>query len=416
MEEHMTLGKTRYTTDGYKISVGNEFYYWNTVRGLDVKGRYMFVDREHRQYPNTFADQLREKFLENGELPARPEISDYIATKWPFIPNDYLKWYDRVFYFDPSQIDLSQRGGDLRIFYEGPLHTVCHHEIISLFDISTLITKNFGYKPQYGWQSRVHHDAKVLKEKEVTHSHGGGRRANYREHHDEVLGILSQYKKGPEDKGGFFGESFIDMAWEHNLMIMGTMGHEYPMACAGIWGIENANIMARKKWLEMYGKNLGYWLDDTWGTEWSDKDMTEEEARKFRGSRHDSWPFERYVDEKLSMYKRLSIDSREKEIVTSEGMKTLEDIIHTTEYRAGEFKPASLLGKYWSNYECVTDEPQAISPITGYNIVNKLVAVQVGNGPWVDVCKLSNDISKAVGKPEAIASAIAARNKAMGTN
>ncbi|KKT73472.1 MAG: Nicotinate phosphoribosyltransferase [Candidatus Collierbacteria bacterium GW2011_GWB1_44_6] len=408
----MILPKTRYTTDGYKLSVGYIFWYWNMVRGMDVQGRYMFVDRDGRQYPKTFADQLREKFFENAELPARPEISRYTADNWPFIPEEYLRWYDRVFYFDPSQIDLSQKGGDLWIYYEGPLHTVNHHEIISLFDISNLITENFGYKPKYRWQDRVHHDARILKERGVTHSHGGGRRANSRKHHDEVLGILSQYKEGVEKKGGFFGESFIDMAYEHNLMIMGTMGHEFPMACAGIWGVENANRMARKIWRELYGKNLGYWLDDTWGTEWSDKEMTAQEAKDFRGSRHDSWPFERYVDQKLNFYKRRGVDSREKEIISSEGMKTLEDIVHTTEYKAGKFKPASLLGKFWTNYECVPEIP-TVSPRTGYNIVNKLVAVKVGDGPWKDVCKLSNDISKAVGKPEAIAEAIAARDAAL---
>lgn len=396
----MTIKKSRYTTDGYKLSVGYILWWLNMVMGMKIQGRYMFVDRNKTQYPSGFADRLKDKFAENEELPARPEIAEYLAERYPFLPDNYIKWYDRVFYFDKSQIDLSQKQGDLRIIYEGPIHTVKHHEIISLFDISSLTTEVFGYKPAPNWQDRIHHDAKVLKEKGVIHSHGGGRRALSREHHDEVLDILSKYKKGVGDKGGFFGESFIDMAWAHGLPIMGTMGHEYPMACAGIWGVENANKKAREIWLDMYGKNLGYWLDDTWGTEWSDLEMTEDEARKFKGSRHDSWPFEWYVDQKLSTYKRLGIDSREKEIITSEGMKTLSDIIHTVEYRAGEFKPAALLGKYWSN---------PFPP----NIVNKLVAVKVGDGPWKDVCKTSNDISKAIGKPETIKEVLAIREKAM---
>jgi len=396
----MTLKKTRYTTDGYKLSVGYILWWLNMVMGMKIQGRYMFVDRNGTHYPDGFAVRLKNKFVENEELPARPEIASYLAEKYPFLPDEYIKWYDRVFYFDSSQIDLSQKGGDLRIFYEGPIHTVKHHEIISLFDISNLTTKVFGYKPESNWQDRIHHDAKALKEKGVTHSHGGGRRALSRDHHDEVLGILQKYKKGVGDKGGFFGESFIDMAWAHGLPIMGTMGHEYPMTCAGVWGVENANKKAREIWLNMYGKNLGYWLDDTWGTEWSDMDMTKDEARKFKGSRHDSWPFEWYVDQKLGMYKRLGIDSREKEIITSEGMKTLKDIIHTVEYRAGEFKSAALLGKYWSN-------PFA------YNIVNKLVAVKVGDGPWKDVCKISNDMSKAIGKPEVIKEVLEIRAKAM---
>ncbi len=408
----MTLQKTRYTTDGYKLTVGYMFWFWNMIRGMDIQGRYMYVDRDGRQYPNTFADQLKDRFLENAELPAHPEISRYVGEKYPFLPENYLKWYDRVFFFDHNQIDLSQKGGDLRIFYEGPIHTTNHHEIISLFDISTLITKNFGYAPVYGWQDRIHHDARVLKEKGVIHSHGGGRRANSREHHHDVLGILAQYKKAVDGAGGFYGESFVDMAWDHNLNIMGTMGHEYIMACAGIWGYENANKMARKLWLEMYGKNLGYWLDDTYGTEWSDHEMTALEAESFSGSRHDSWPFDWYVDQKLGMYKRLRVDNRKKSIITSEGMKTLKDIIHTVEYRAGEFNPASLLGKYWTNYNCVPRIP-TVSKRMGYNIVNKLVAVKVGNGPWKDVCKLSNDVSKAVGKPEAIAEVTAIREAAM---
>ena len=410
----MTLKKTRFTTDGYKLSVGQVFWRWNMLYNMKVEGRYMFVDRDNRYYPSGFAERLREKFEENADLPAHQEIANYLGYRYPFLLGDYINWYNRVFYFDPSQIDLSQKDGKLRIFYEGPIHTVAHHEIISLFDISNLITETFGYKPKYGWQDEVHHDAKVLKEKGVTHSHGGGRRALSRVHHDEVLGILAQYKKDLESPGGFYGESFIDMAWEHNLPIMGTMGHEYPMACSGIWGVRDANKKAREIWHQEYGRNLGYWLDDTWGSDFSDAEITAEEVARLSGFRQDSQKFEKYVDDKIALLERLKVDNSKKQIIASEGLKTLKDIIKVVEYRPGNFNRAALLGKKWSNNSCYTGNDRFGKPSMGYNIVNKLVSVRVNGGKWHDVCKLSDDMSKAIGSQSAIDEANEARRQVLG--
>ncbi len=409
----MTIKKTRYTTDGYKLSVGQVFWRWNMLFNMNIDAEYMFVDRDHRQYPAGFAERLKDRFLENSELPSRPEIASYLADKYPFLLNDFINWYDRVFYFDPNQIDLSQKGGDLRIFYQGPIHTTNHHEIISLFDISSLITEVFGYKANVGWQDRIHNLAQVLRNKGVTYSHGGGRRALSRDHHYETLGIVSQYRKSDGNTGGFYGESFIDMAWAHGLPIMGTMGHEFPMACAGIWGVENANKKAREVWHQEYGRNLGYWLDDTWGSDWSDSEITSQEVDRLSGFRHDSGPYEQYVDKKITLLNRLGIPNTKKQIITSEGMKTLEDVIHTVEYKPGQFTRGALLGKMISNNSCYTGDDRHGNPSMGYNIVNKLMRIRVNKGPWIDVCKLSNDISKAVGSPEAVSNAIAVREIAM---
>lgn len=409
----MTFKINRFTTDSYKLTVGYVFWRWNMILNMNVWGEYMFVDRDKRQYPPGFADRLKDKFLEFSELPSRPDIASYYADQCRYVPVEYINWYDNVFYFDPSQIDLSQKGGELRIFYRGPLHTVCHHEIISLRAISDLITEMFGYKPNYGWQDPIDYTLKTIKQKGVTNSHGGGRRALSRDHHNDVLGIATKYKKGEGDAGGFYGESMVDMAWAHGLKIMGTMGHEFPEACAGIWGVENANKMARKIWHEVYGRNVGYWLDDTWGSDWSDKEITKEEVQRLTGFRHDSGPFNWYVDQKIALLERLKEPNTNKQIITSEGLKTLEDIIHTVEYKPGNFVRGSLLGKILSNNSCNTGNDRFGKPSMGYNIVNKLMRVGVGDKNPKDVCKLSNEPSKAVGSPEAVAEAIAARDLAM---
>ena len=409
----MTFRINRYTTDSYKLTVGYVFWRWNMILNMNVWGEYQFVDRDDRQYPPGFADRLRDKFAEISELPPRPEIAAYYADQCRYVPSDYINWYDNVFYFDPNQIDLSQKGGRLRIFYRGPLHTVNHHEIISLRAISDLITETFGYQPRYGWQDPIHHILKTIKQKGVTHSHGGGRRALSRDHHNDVLGIASKYKKGAGDLGGFYGESMVDMAWAHGLKIMGTMGHEFPEACAGIWGVKEANRMARKIWHETYGRNVGYWLDDTWGSDWSDAEITAEEVRRLTGFRHDSGPFDRYVDQKIALLERLKEPNTNKHIITSEGLKTLEDIIHTVEYKPGNFVRGALLGKILSNNSCYVGSNENGQPRMGYNIVNKLMRIGIGGNTPKDVCKISNEESKAVGSVEAIAEAKAARAEAL---
>lgn len=409
----MTFGINRFSTDHYKHTVGGVFYHWNKVLNMNVQAEYMFVDRDNRQYPAGFADRLWEKFIENSELPPKPDIAAYYTDQCRYVSPEYINWYDNVFYFDHNQIELSQKGGGLRIFYRGPIHTVNHHEIISLRRISDLITEMFGYKPNYGWQDPIHHLLKTIKQKGVTSSHGGGRRALSRDHHNDVLGIATKHKKGVGDKGGFYGESFVDMAWAHGLPFMGTMGHEFIEACAGIWGVENANRKAREIWHDFYGKNVGYWLDDTYGSDWSDKEITREEVQRLKGFRQDSKEFDVYVDDKIALLERLQVPNADKHIISSEGLNSIEDIVHTVEYKPGNFERSSLLGKILSNNSCDTGPDRFGRRSMGYNIVNKLVRIKVGNGEWKDVCKLSDQPSKAVGSQKAIAEARAAHDLAM---
>ena len=70
----MTFSINRFSTDSYKHTVGEVFYNWNKVLNMNIQAEYMFVDRDRRQYPPGFADRLWEKFIENSELPPRPDV------------------------------------------------------------------------------------------------------------------------------------------------------------------------------------------------------------------------------------------------------------------------------------------------------------------------------------------------------
>ncbi len=386
------ITQTKYGTDGYKISMGNIFWFMNMVQRRQIQGRYMFVDRNHTQYPKGHADLLKEEIGHISTLSPNSNIADYVMEKWPFINQEFIRWYNQVFFHDPNQIDLSQKDGDLRLFVEGPLHTATHWEIPLLRANSVLLTHELGREPKPGWQTEAYDNARFFAENDVSNSEGGGRRPFSVEVHEGALREYAKFRKA-EGKGGLLGTSWIEYAYDQNLMVMGTMAHEYVELMAALFDYKNANRMAMETWIEHYGKRLGYYLPDTFTTEVALRDFDQYFAGVFEGTRQDSRNPYWYANLMMKHYRRISIDAREKSIVYSNSLKTRQEIYDVTHYLPGDFKRAALLGGFITNN--VGYDP--------YNTVLKLVAVKIANGSWIDVVKLSDDPAKSIGKPEEIA-------------
>lgn len=388
---------TKFGTDGYKLSMGNIFWDMNVHQKMAIQGRYQFVDRGHFKYPTGFAKRLWEKIVARESLSPRPDIASFVMEKWGFLPHDFVRWYDQVFYHDSSQVDLSEKDGELRLFVEGPIHTSSHHEIPILRDISNMRTADAGHLPRPNWKLEAEERARILYENNVVYSEFGGRRPFSDEVH---YGSLVQCKKWrfQPGKGGLLGTSWIDYAYDLDLMIMGTMAHEYIELMAGIYGYELANKMAMQVWIEYYGKRLGYFLPDTYTTEVAMRDFDYYFADKFGGTRQDSGNPKWYARRLLKQYRDLGIKPETKSITYSNSLKTIDEILDLNNYLLGQFIRTFGLGGFITNN--VGYNP--------YNIVLKLVAVKIGNGEWKDVVKLSDDPGKAIGKPEEI---IVCKNK-----
>jgi len=383
---------SKYGTDGYKLTMGYIFWFMNFIQGHQIQARYLFVDRDDRVFPEGFSNQLQDEIESMASLDSNPAIAEYVTKKWQFINQEFLRWYDQVFYHDPSQVDLSQKDGKLRLIVEGPIHTASHFEIPILRAISTLVTRLSGNHPKSGWLKEAENNALLLHENNVNYSEFGGRRPFSPEVHWETLNKYAGYRKS-EGKGGLLGTSWVEYAYELNLMIIGTMAHEYPQMMAAIYGYENANKMAMATWVEHYGRRLGYYLPDTFTTEVALRDFNLQRAGTFEGVRQDSGDTHWFADRMVRHYESLKIDPRQKSIIYSNSLKTIAEILELNTYRQGEFKRSFGLGGFITNN--VGPKP--------HNMVLKLVAIRVGDGPWIDTVKLSDDPGKSIGKPEEIA-------------
>lgn len=383
---------SKYGTDGYKLSMGYIFWFMNVIQKQRIQARYEFVDRDNRVFPEGFANQLREEISSMTSLGPDPAVSRYVMDKWPFINQEFLRWYDQVLYHDPNLVEISQKDGRLHLVVEGPIHTTTHLEIPILRAISTLITRNSGNQPKSGWQKEAESNATILANNNVFYSEFGGRRPFSPEVHWEVLCKYAGYRKS-EGKGGLLGTSWIEYAYQLNLMIIGTMAHEYPQMMAALLGYEHANKMALQTWVDHYGRRLGYYLPDTFTTEVALRDFDFQFANTFEGTRQDSGDTHWFADRMVRHYESLGIDPHQKSVIYSNSLKSLDEILELNTYRQGEFKRSFGLGGFITNN--VGHKP--------HNMVLKLVAIRVGDGPWIDTVKLSDDPAKSIGKPEEIA-------------
>lgn len=395
--------RSKWGIDGYKITMGFLMRYLNVVLNMKVQGRWQYTDRDNTINPEGHDQRLKDRLGEYSTLSPEPDIQNYVAGKWEWMDPAHLRWYDQNYSFDPSQLDISQSDGKLRVITEGPVHTGTYWEIPLLREDADLLTEEQGNKPKPGWRVNHQEDAIFLHDENLGYADGGGRRPFSIEHHYDALAIYSSYRK-PADPtipyGGLTGTSFFNMAYDFNLMPIGTMGHELPLLTAGIWGYEEAYPKLMELWIEHFGK-AGYLLPDTFTTPFALKFLNERYANFFMGMRHDSYDPYWFTDLVLQRYRELGVDPSTKTIIFSNSLYSRKEMIALRDYLAGKFKRSYLLGKFITN-RC-GHKPR--------NTVSKLVAVKVGDGPWKDVAKVSDDLDKAIGASAEVQKILAIVNK-----
>lgn len=381
---------TKYGTDGYKMSMGQVFWWMNMVQNLNIRGLYKFVDRnDNRFYDDKFLTKLRKKVEDRASLPSDPNISNYMSSRWDFANQEYLRWYDKVFFHNPDEVHMSTKDGRLELYVDGPIHTATHHEIPLLRDISCITKEVTGRTANPDWRKHAEDRARFLYENKINHSEGGGRRPFDEDTHWEALHIHAKHRKNDSGDGNFLGTSWIEYAYQLNLMVMGTMAHEYIQLMAGIYGYKNANKMALKTWVDHFGRRLGYYLTDTYTTEVALRDFTGPYATYFEGTRNDSQKYDLYVDQMLQHYESINVQADKKSVIHSNSLPIDDRLLDIKNYKPGTHKTANLFGGSITNNV----------GFPAHNTVIKLVAVKVGISDWnYDVVKLSDDPAKSIGK------------------
>ncbi len=188
----------------------------------------------------------------------------------------------------------------------------------------------------------------------------------------------------------FMGTSNVWLSMRYGMQPIGTMAHELFMVMARLNGDRDEDILAShnlvlRKWWDEYGYDLSIALTDTFGSDFFLRDMTEAQARKWKGLRHDSGDAVAFGEKVIRFYENYGIDPREKLIVFSDGLdaKPIMELAH-------HFKGRIKLAFGWG-----TNLGNDVG-IPTLSIVVKAVEV-AGHGMTV---KLSDNLAKAMGTPE----------------
>jgi len=386
---------SRWETDAYKLSMGQVFW----QRFPNVRARYEFVDRNNTVYPRSFAEILQEEINLMANLPSNAYQADYLKKMWPFINSDFLDWYTFSFRHNPEQVRISQKEGKLSIIVEGPIAETTHWEIPILRIVSCLYTKMMGRIPRHNWRQQAADRAKLFYEKGVAWSEFGGRRPFSDEVHLNALAASSDYKQPRKGMGGLIGTSWIEFAYQLDLMPIGTQAHEFTSFMGGYYGHESANEMALSTWIETYGTRLGYVLPDTYTTPEFLKIFGHGYADLFEGSRQDSGDPYIYAHRMVGHYRKVDVDSSTKSIIHSNSLRTEDDVLHLNTYLSGEYLRSFGLGGMITNN--VGHPP--------YNTIIKLFGIWLGD-TFIPTVKIPDNPEKAVGDPATVAEVVKRMN------
>jgi nicotinate phosphoribosyltransferase len=144
-------------------------------------------------------------------------------------------------------------------------------------------------------------------------------------------------------------------------------------------------------WYKEYQGKLGIALSDTYTTDNFLESFNEKWANLYDGVRQDSGNPVVFADKMINHYKRLGIDPMTKNIVFSDSLN-VGKIVNIQDYRKLEFTRSYGPGTSISN-------DAGAQPL---NMVIKLFSVYIPARNEVPVAKLSDDIGKESGDPEAI--------------
>ena len=364
-------------TDQYKINMGSVVFHL-FPRSIVA---YEFFNRGKTEFPEGFADELRHQLYLMSGLQLTSNEGKFLKSI-SYLRPTFIEWFGG-YRLDPSEVMIKQTGGKLSIQVIGYWYRTIHWEVMLMAVISELYFKLTGQEMSADWQHKIVDKAKMLEENGCYWIDFGTRRRFSLAVQDEVVRVMA-------NKNGFLGTSNPYLAFKYGLKAHGTYAHESVMAMSALYGVRMANKMWMKHWAEHFEGNVGVSITDTFTTGAFLQDFTSYEARLFDGVRHDSADPIRWGYDMLAHYNKLGISARDKRLVFSDGLN-VPKYVEIHKHFQGKAQPSAGIGTNFTN-------DVGCKPL---NIVIKMTSAEFGNGP-VDVVKLSDDMGKHTGSPDAI--------------
>lgn len=363
--------------DLYKFSVMHaiqRLYPWSYVK-------YDFFNRGNTDFPEGFAEKLKEEVSMMANLCLTKEEKRFVERRCYFFDPVFIDFLEGYRY-DPSEVHISQEGGDLKVSIEGYWYRTVLWEVPLMAIISELYFKMTGAEPQE-LEPKTIAKAKAFKELDADYSEFGTRRRFSFSVQDKVVEILKAYSGN-----NFKGTSNVYLAMKHDTIPIGTMPHEWFMYHGALFGYRAANIKGLEAWVEVYQGSLGITLTDTYTTDSFFKSFNLKQAKLFDGVRCDSGDPINFADKTIQFYKENRIDPTSKTIVFSDSLN-VERVKEIKQYVDGRIHDTYGIGTYLSNDVGVK----------ALNIVIKLTGVKPTpkEDDFLEAVKLSDVLGKNTG-------------------
>lgn len=347
--------------------------------------RYKFINRGPDNFPEGFAERLRDEVEQMRNLKLSQEEYNYMRERCYYLPPSYLDFL-AAYRFDPNELKISQQGGHLDIEIQGYWYRTILWEVPLMAMISELYFQMTGQKTDSDDEREKKTAAKAKRYTElgVKVAEFGTRRRYSYQNHDDVVRILKGYDT-------FVGTSNVYLAMKYDTTPIGTHAHEWFMFHAAKYGTKYANRSGLEDWVKVYRGDLGIALSDTYTTEVFFRDFDTLFAKLFDGVRHDSGDAIEFAQKTIDHYKKLRINPLSKTIVFSDALDpvTVERI---AEFCKGKIGMSFGIGTNFTN-------DVGVKPL---NMVIKLSHVMDEDGRWTEVVKLSDNPGKHTGNTEIV--------------
>ncbi|MCP3892982.1 MAG: nicotinate phosphoribosyltransferase [Desulfobulbaceae bacterium] len=281
---------------------------------------YEFKCRDKSVDLRPIADTLNRELDALCTLRFQPEELDFLS-RLRFMKRDFIQFL-RLFHFQRDYIQVDAEGENLDIRIKGPwLHTILF-EVPVLALVNELYFLHIAPKPDFE-VGREKLDEKIELVKKTNEeglgfrfSDFGTRRRFSQAWQEEII----QKLQGSLPTN-FLGTSNVNLAMKYDLVPIGTMAHEWIMACQALGPrVADSQRYALEHWAQEYRGDLGIALSDTMGFDAFLCDFDMFFSKLFDGCRHDSGDPIEWGDQLIAHYKSLKIDARWKHAIFSDGL------------------------------------------------------------------------------------------------
>ena len=375
-----------------KSILDNDFYkitMQNAVIKLfpNEKVKYQFINRGKHEFPEGFAEELRNCVNAMAELKLSKDEKQFLRVTCPYLDLPYLDFLGG-YHYDPSEVSIVQTENNLEVTVEGEWYRTILWEVPLLALISELFYEmsDLERNPNDFVLENTLRKADELNNLGVTFAEFGTRRRHSYQVQDLVVEALIRNKSSK-----FIGSSNVHFAMKYGVKPIGTHAHEWFMFHAAEYGFKMANAISLENWVNVYRGDLGVALSDTYTTDVFFQQFDKKFAKLFDGVRHDSGDPLEFANKTIAHYEKNGINPLFKYIIFSDGLN-LEKVSEITKACTGRIGISFGIGTNLTN-------DVGLKPM---NIVMKLIAAQSINGDWIPTVKLSDEHGKYTGDPKMI--------------